>query len=126
MIEIDDTEFERMVADAIDGIPEHYAKRLNNLGFVIEDEPTPEQRSRLHLHNGMTLFGLYEGVPLTRRGAGYSGVLPDKITIFKQPMLASVHSVDSLRERIKNTVWHEVAHYFGLDHSRIDELEGRA
>lgn len=124
-LDMTDEEFEQVVKTAMDGIPERYASNLKNLAFVIEDEPSEEQRRQLHLHDGQTLFGLYQGIPLTERNNNYSGVLPDKITIFKNPALAVANSTQQLNEMIRNTVWHEVAHYFGLDHGRIHELEGR-
>ena len=118
-------EFEQIVADAIDSIPKKYAERLHNIAFVTEDIPTPEQRRKLQLHDGQTLFGLYEGIPLTKRGAGYNLVLPDKITIFKLPMEAKSLTLNELKEEVHHTVWHEVAHYFGLDHDRIHKLEDK-
>lgn len=122
-LEIADKEFEDMVRAAMDDIPEQYASHMHNVGFVVEDEPTPEQRGRLRLHDGATLYGLYEGVPLTARTNNYSGVLPDKITIFKKPMLSQAKNLGELNKQIRNTIWHEVAHYFGLNHQRISELE---
>lgn len=122
-IDISDEEFETIVKAALDDIPSHYGERLENLAFVIEDQPTPDQRQKLKLHDGQTLYGLYEGVPLTGRGSNYSGILPDKITIFKQPALAAAFTRQELTENIRHTVWHEVAHYFGLGHGRIHELE---
>lgn len=122
---ISDSQFEDMVRVAMDGIPERFASKMQNIGFVIEDDPTPEQRRQLRLHNGQTLYGLYQGIPLTQRGSNYSMVLPDKITIFKNPMLATSSDLQGLKAQVKNTVWHEVAHYFGLGHDRIHELEGR-
>jgi len=123
MINLSDEEFEQMVSKAIDAIPDKWVKRMNNVGFVVEAEPTAEQMQKLHLVNGEILYGLYEGIPLTRRTNNYSGVLPDKITIFKQPILFTSRSVDDVFEQVKKTVWHEVAHHFGLDHNRIHELE---
>lgn len=124
-VDITDEEFESIVKKAIDNIPEQYGERLSNLAFVIEDEPNQFQRRKLKLHDGETLFGLYEGVPLTGRGSNYSGVLPDKITIFKSPALAAADNMRQLNENISHTVWHEVAHYFGLGHGRIHELEDK-
>ncbi len=125
MQDITDKEFENIVKMAVDDIPEEYAKRLNNIGFVIEEQPTPSQRKKLRLHGGQMLFGLYEGIPLTARNNNYSGVLPDKITIFKYPATVLARTSDELLEMVRHTVWHEVAHYFGLNHDRIDELDGR-
>jgi predicted Zn-dependent protease with MMP-like domain len=123
MIEVSAADFEKMVAEAMDAIPLHYRRHMNNVAFVTEDEPSPEQREKLHLVNGVTLYGLYEGVPLTQRGNNYSGVLPDKITIFRLPILATSSTREAAVEQVKKTVWHEVAHHFGLGHSRIHKLE---
>lgn len=125
MIVVSDDEFEKIVANAIDAIPEHYTEHMDNVGFVIEDEPNEDQRQRLHLHNGQALYGLYEGIPLTQRNSAYSGVLPDKITIFRGPILWQAEDENHLQALVKNTVWHEVAHHFGLNHTRIDELENK-
>jgi predicted Zn-dependent protease with MMP-like domain len=124
MIEIEDEKFESLVAEAIGKIPETYQTHLNNVAFLVEDEPTEQQRQKLNLYAGETLFGLYEGVPLPQRG-GITKLLPDKITIFKNPMLQVSHSLEDLKQRIGKTVWHEVAHYYGLDHKRIHELENK-
>lgn len=122
MISLNDDEFHQIVADAIDAIPPLYQKYLQNVAFIVEDLPTPEQRVKLNLYPNETLFGLYEGVPLTGR-SGMTKLLPDKITIFKQPLESVSQNLDDLRERVRHTVWHEVAHYYGLDHKRIHELD---
>jgi predicted Zn-dependent protease with MMP-like domain len=123
MIDMAPEDFEALVAQAMDNIPPRYQTHMNNVGFVVEDFPTPEQHQKLHLVNGLTLYGLYEGVPLTQRGSNYSGVLPDKITIFRLPILAGAHSLEEVEDQVSKTVWHEVAHHFGLGHSRIHKLE---
>jgi predicted Zn-dependent protease with MMP-like domain len=122
---ITEAEFEAIITEAIDRIPEKYAERLDNVHITWEEEPSEEQRKRLKLHCNQTLFGLYEGIPLTQRGAGYNLVLPDRITIFKKPIEAVTTSIAELREQVGRTLWHEVAHYFGLDHERIHALERR-
>jgi predicted Zn-dependent protease with MMP-like domain len=99
-----------------------YKKHLQNVAFIIEDDPSSEQRIKLNLYPNETLFGLYEGVPLPQRG-GATKLLPDKITIFKNPAIAVSSSIEELREHIRHTIWHEVAHYYGLNHTRIHELE---
>jgi predicted Zn-dependent protease with MMP-like domain len=123
MQELSDKEFEAMIASAMDELPEQYIKGLNNVAIVYEDEPTDDQRKKLKLLCHESLFGLYEGIPLTKRGAGYNLVLPDKITLFKLPMLASVANHDELKARVKHTLWHEIAHFYGLDHDRIHQIE---
>ena len=70
-----------------------------------------------------TLYGLYEGVPLTKRNAGYQFILPDRITIFKLPITQAVSSIQELKAQVKHTLWHEIAHYYGLDHDRIHQIE---
>ncbi|MDQ5886531.1 MAG: hypothetical protein QG628_928 [Patescibacteria group bacterium] len=124
MIHVSDAEFEQFVSEAMDAIPDKYYQKIKNVVFVAEDNPTPDQRQKLKLRCDQTLFGLYEGVPLNRRGSNYSLVLPDKITIFKQPMEASCNSIAELKAQIHKTVWHEVAHYFGLSHEDMEKLGG--
>jgi len=123
MLDISNDHFERLVSEAIDSLPHTYTDNMNNVVIVVEDEPTPEQRQKLHLINGVTLYGLYEGIPLTNRSGNYSLVLPDKITIFRNPIIAGSEDIIALKEHIKRTVWHEIAHHYGLDHDRINELE---
>ncbi|HSX28323.1 MAG TPA: metallopeptidase family protein [Candidatus Saccharimonadales bacterium] len=120
---ITDQEFEKIIADAMDALPERFGERMNNVAVVYADDPTPEQRKKLQLRGYQTLFGLYEGIPLTQRGIAYNMVLPDKITLFKNPIAAVSHDMASLRDQVKHTLWHEVAHHFGLDHERIHELD---
>lgn len=122
MIEITEAEFERFVGEAMDGLAKQF-EEVKNVGIVVADDPTPEQRQKLELGQHETLFGLYEGIPLTRRTGNYSGVLPDKITIFKNPLMHSVETLSELKEAIRHTLWHELGHHFGLDHDRIHELE---
>ncbi|HSX17493.1 MAG TPA: metallopeptidase family protein [Patescibacteria group bacterium] len=124
MIEVDDDQFAEMIADAIEELPPEHMKSVQNVAIVYADDPTQEQREELRLQCHETLFGLYEGVPLTRRG-GMTNYPPDKITIFKNPMLNYVNTIPELKQQIKHTVWHEVAHYFGLNHDQIHKLEQR-
>lgn len=124
MLEISDEEFSAMIAEVMDELPREHMDAVQNVAIVYEDEPTPEQREKLRLRNDQSLFGLYEGVPLTKR-QGSTSLMPDKITIFKLPMLAYVNSYDELRAQVKHTVWHEIAHYFGLDHPAIHALEDK-
>lgn len=124
MFRVSQSEFEELVNHAIDALPKKYLKKLNNVVIVTEDKPTPEQHSKLHLHNGETLYGLYEGIPMTQRGTNYSMVLPDKITIFKLPIEYGANNFSELKEQVRHTLWHEVAHFFGLNHDAIYERDG--
>jgi predicted Zn-dependent protease with MMP-like domain len=119
---ISDEEFDRIISEALDSLPEKYTSRLKNVVIVYEDEPSPQQREMLKLHCNQLLFGLYEGVPLPRRN-GIQPLLPDKITIFKHSLMMVSKDKADLKKRVRHTLWHEMAHYFGLDHKRIHELE---
>ncbi len=123
MLSVSDDEFAKLIGQAMDELPQEYIRRLDNVAVTYADEPTPDQRDTLKLRGNQTLYGLYQGVPRTARGAGYNLVLPDKITIFKNPMLHNVADVASLRKQIKHTLWHEIAHHYGLDHDHIHALE---
>jgi predicted Zn-dependent protease with MMP-like domain len=120
MVQVDDEHFRKLVVEAIDGIPEKYQEHLQNVAFIVEDEPN--ERQRADLKPGTTLLGLYEGVPLPQR-QGTTKLLPDKITLFKKSLEFASRDLDDLNKKVKNTIWHEIAHYFGLDHKRIRELE---
>ncbi len=123
MIEVTDKQFNDIIATSLDELPDKYTSKINNVLITYEDAPSHEQRAKLNLRCDQTLFGLYEGVPLPARGSGYQLVLPDKITIFKKPILHQSHDLESLKSQVKHTLWHEVAHYFGLNHDRIHEIE---
>ena len=120
-----DEDFEELVNAGIDAIDEEFIKKLKNVAIVIADWPTRHQLQKVRARPGTTLFGLYEGIPQTKRGSNYGGVLPDKITIFKVPMLCVVNTEDELKEQVKKTVWHEIAHHFGMDHQQIHAHEKR-
>lgn len=104
-------EFETMVADAIDELPEQLAVAMDNVAIVIDDWPTDP------------LLGLYQGVPLTRRGPiGYGGVMPDLITIYRGPLCARARDRADLVAQVRVTVLHEIGHHFGIDDDRLEEL----
>ena len=124
MIDITDDQFSDLIAQAMDELPKEHMRAVKNVAIVYADDPTPEQREQLRLGHHETLFGLYEGVPLARR-QGVTSYGPDKITIFKGPICASVNTIAELKAQIKHTVWHELAHYFRLDHEQIYQLEGK-
>lgn len=119
---ITDEVFDRYITQAMDELPENYIKNLDNVAIVQADEPTDEQKHKMHIDNNHLLLGLYEGVPLPVRGAGYTFVLPDKITLFKQPLIAISADEKSFFENIKRTLWHEMAHFYGLSHDDMDVL----
>jgi predicted Zn-dependent protease with MMP-like domain len=117
-----DNQFDDLITKAMDELPQKYIKGLENVAIVMEDSPTQEQIVKMKLNDNQLLLGLYEGTPLTSRGGGYSLVLPDKITLFKNSLLSVSSDEKELFEQIKRTLWHEIAHYYGLGHSQIDKL----
>jgi predicted Zn-dependent protease with MMP-like domain len=113
MLEMSREEFEGLVAEALDGIPPELTALMRNVAIFVEDEPEPSDPD---------LLGLYEGIPLTERGEWYSGVLPDRITIFRLPTLRICDRPDDVVEEVRVTVVHEIAHHFGIDDDRLHEL----
>ena len=105
--------FRKLVEEAIDSLPEEFAKRLNNVSVVVEDFPSKELLKGLKLPAWALLFGLYQGIPQTKR-IGYSGVLPDKITIFKNPIERVSRTEEEIKAQVRVTVIHEIGHHFGL------------
>jgi predicted Zn-dependent protease with MMP-like domain len=122
MIDVSDETFQKLINEALEELPGEHVKNIKNVAILYEDQPTPEQRYKLELRHDQTLLGLYEGVPLTKR-QGMSQTLPDKITLFKLPIQYGANTLGELKEKIKHVVWHEIAHYYGLDHSQISALE---
>ena len=107
--------FEELVAEALDGLPDWVQERLDNVEVLVEERPPAGQRN---------LLGLYEGVPLTQRtSSGYFGVLPDRITLFRSNIERISRDEDDLRERVRHTVEHEVAHFFGISDDRLREID---
>ena len=114
------SDFYELVERALEGLPPELSALLDNVAIVVDDWPGYSMPLVADDPDN-TLYGLYEGVPLTQRGAGYYGTLPDKITIFRGP-LERDFSQDKLEEQVRITVVHEVAHHFGFDEDRLEEL----
>ncbi|MDD2731787.1 MAG: metallopeptidase family protein [Candidatus Pacebacteria bacterium] len=119
-----DKEFEEIVNKGIKAIDNRFLKRLENVEICIEDEPDSFQLEKIKARKGSLIFGLYEGVPQTKRW-GYGQVLPDKITIFKKSIEEVCSSREEMIEMVKNTVWHEIAHHFGMDEKEVKEAENK-
>lgn len=117
-----DTQWHDMIDRAFESLPEPHRSAVQNVAIVIEDDPSEAQRKELKLRGDETLLGLYSGVSLPRR-QGSTNLPPDVITLFKNPLLSHSANEARLYENIRHTLWHEVAHYFGLDHKQIHELE---
>jgi predicted Zn-dependent protease with MMP-like domain len=122
MITVSDETFSELIGQSFAELPREHMAAVKNVAIVYADEPTPAQRQQLQLRNDQTLFGLYEGVPLARR-QGMTSFAPDKITLFKLPLCSAADTILQLKAQIKHTLWHEIAHYFGLDHPAISKLE---
>lgn len=113
--------FEELVARALSELPAEFQDRLENVDVVVQDYPTRRQLARVG--RGMTLLGLYEGVPQTGRTRGYHLVPPDKITIFQKPIEAECRSEEEVAAEIQRVVLHEIAHHFGLDEKLLRRIE---
>ncbi|HEY94006.1 MAG TPA: metallopeptidase family protein [Dehalococcoidia bacterium] len=116
-------EFELMVIQAVESLPEELRAKLENVAIVVDDWPTQYQLKKAGLKRGQTLLGLYEGVPLTKRGVRYGMVQPDKISIFRKPIEAKCKNSDLLVREIQRVVWHEIAHHFGIGEARLRQIE---
>jgi predicted Zn-dependent protease with MMP-like domain len=116
-------EFDRLVADAYAGIPARFRKRLKNVALIVEPEPNAAQLARGRVARGSTLLGLYEGRPLTQRSVFEPFAWPDRITIFQGPHERLAQSPQDLPRLVADTVWHEVAHYFGMDELQVRTAE---
>ncbi len=114
--------FEQLVAEALDELPEFFQKKLQNVEVVVADWPTAAEMRSVGLRPGQLLFGLYEGVPQTRRTSHYGLVLPDKITIYRLPIERVCHTPEAVISQVQRTVKHELAHHFGISDDRLREL----
>lgn len=115
---MEDKEFEKLVAEALDSLPEEFAKRMANVAVTFEDEPSPDTLRQMGIPPWGLLFGLYQGVPQTKRGIYYSAP-PDKITIYKNSILRVSHTPEEVRAQVRSTVIHEIGHHFGLSDAEL-------
>jgi len=116
-------EFEEIVVSALKKLPKFFRKKMKNVDVVVEDRASRELLSEMGLRSPFELLGLYQGVPLDRRGFYYGNVLPDKITLFQIPIESMCQTKEELEEKVREVVIHEVGHYFGLDDKKLRELE---
>jgi predicted Zn-dependent protease with MMP-like domain len=119
MIQLSSQKFDRLVIEALETLPPFFQEVMSNVELVVEDWPSREQLGSFA--DGGMLLGLYEGIPLTER-YDYNLVPPDVITLFQRPLEQSVNSLDELRDEVRRTVIHEIAHHFGIDDDRLMEL----
>ncbi len=118
-------EFDRLVAAAYARIPGRFRRRLKNVAVMVEFEPSAAQLARSGVRRGGTLLGLYEGRPLTVRSVFEPFAMPDRITIFQGPHERLARSPEHLAQLVEDTIWHEVAHYFGMNESQVRAAEHR-
>ena len=122
MFKFSPEEFEQLVAEALDALPEFFLQKLQNIDVVVTDWPTTAELQAVGLKSGQLLLGLYQGVPLTQRTSHYGLVLPDKITIFQGPIERVCRTRDQVVWQVQHTVKHELAHHFGISDERLREL----
>ncbi len=110
--------------NALKGLPKFFREKMENVEVVIESRASKSLLLEMGLKSPYELLGLYQGVPLSRRGFYYGNVLPDKITLFQTPIESCCRTKEEVEEKVREVVAHEVGHYFGLDEERLRELEG--
>ena len=121
MISITRERFERLVRRALSQLPDEFKSRLNNVDIVVDNVASQNQLIGTDIEDVMELLGLYEGIPLTER-YGYDLVLPDKITIFQKPIESICETQEEITSEIKTTLTHEIAHHFGIDDDKLEEI----
>jgi predicted Zn-dependent protease with MMP-like domain len=119
----DRARFERLVADALAGVPRRFRDAMANIAIVVEDEPSAELLREMEIDPPDTLFGLYQGIPLTDRRWDYGNALPDRILLFQGPHEREAEDEDDLVISIGETLIHEIGHYFGMSEEQIEEIE---
>jgi predicted Zn-dependent protease with MMP-like domain len=122
-VELTRKEFEHLVERALGKLPRRFRQRLQNIAVVVEDWADEATLEEMEIEPPDTLYGLYRGTDLPRRDSSYGGVLPDVITIYQGPIQEDCGSVGEMEDLVRDTVIHEVGHYFGLDDERLEELE---
>jgi predicted Zn-dependent protease with MMP-like domain len=114
--------FEKLVQNSLSRLPRRFKQKLHNIAVEIEDRPSPSLLRDMGIESG-TLFGLYQGVPLTEREWNYGNVLPDRIVIYQQPIEAAAASYPEIEEIVMDTVMHEIGHYFGFADDELNAIE---
>jgi predicted Zn-dependent protease with MMP-like domain len=125
MVSVDSAAFDQLVAAACQRIPARFRRRMKNIAVMVEAEPTEAQLARSRVPRGGTLLGLYEGRPLTARSVFEPFAMPDRIIIFQGPHERIARGPEHLAQLVEDTVWHEVAHYFGMSEAQVRAAERR-
>jgi predicted Zn-dependent protease with MMP-like domain len=122
-VKVPRTQFEALVDRALARLPRRFREKLANMAVMVEDWADDETLAEMEIEPPDTLYGLYRGTDLTRRDSFYGGVLPDVITIYQGPIQEDCRTLEEMEELVRDTVVHEIGHYFGLDDDRLEELE---
>ncbi len=122
MVVLSRSQFEALVEQALADLPAEILQHMDNVAITIADWPSSSEMERARVTYPRQLFGLYEGIPLTKRGTHYHLVVPDRIILYRGPLQAAHHTLPTLREQVRRTVVHEIAHHFGISEARIREL----
>ncbi len=118
-------EFQRLVEAALDDIPPRFREAMKNIAIVVEDEPSPDLLEEMEIEPPDSLYGLYQGTPLTERGWGYGNTLPDRVTLFQRVIEEDSEDAEDAIVCIAETLIHEIGHYFGLSEEEIEEIEDK-
>jgi predicted Zn-dependent protease with MMP-like domain len=116
-------EFEELISEAVNNLPENFKEKMENIAIAIEDLPSQELLIEMKIKSPYGLLGLYRGVPYPRRGIWYRNVLPDKIIIFKKPIEVRCRNIEDIKESVRRVVIHEIGHYFGLNEADLRKIE---
>jgi len=120
---VDRSRFQRLVEEALREIPPRFRSAMQNVAVIVEDEPPPHILEEMEIEPPDSLFGLYQGTPLSERGWGYGNALPDRISIYQGPIEEACEDDEEIRDCVAETVIHEFGHYFGMDEDQIEEIE---
>ena len=120
---MDRSRFQRLVEEALREIPPRFRSAMQNVAVIVEDEPPPHILEEMEIEPPDSLFGLYQGTPLSERGWGYGNALPDRISIYQGPIEEACEDDEEIRDCVAETVIHEFGHYFGMDEDQIEEIE---
>jgi len=121
-VKVSRSKLEEIIRETLEQIPAYFQKKIENLDFTLEEEPSPELRKNLGLKSGELLMGVYQGTPNPRRGFGYGNALPDKITLFHRALEAYCPDEDCLRQEVYEVLVHEIGHYFGFGEEELRRL----
>lgn len=120
---MENSEFEKLVGEAVLDLPKDIREIMKNVAITTDETPMQEQLGKTGVRQGDFLLGLYEGVPQTSWGKGFGNNLPDKITIFKNSIMQFAQTPEEIKKLVKNVVWHEIAHHFGIGEKEVRKLE---